>query len=101
VAALGKRLVPYLPQLGQDPALSPERSPAPAAPVYLLHGIDDNVIPASESDHLAEHLRATTPVHQLIGGFLTHVDVAGRPGVKDTWDMIAFWKRLLDEYARN
>jgi dienelactone hydrolase len=98
VAALGKRLVPYLPQLGQDPALSPERSPAPAAPVYLLHGIDDNVIPASESEHLAEHLRATTPVHQLIGGFLTHVDVSGRPGVKDTWDMIALWKRMLDEY---
>ena len=38
VAALGRRLVPYLPQLGQDAALSPERSPTPAAPVYLLHG---------------------------------------------------------------
>jgi hypothetical protein len=100
VAALGTSLVPYLPQLGQQAALSPERSPAPAAPVYLLHGSDDNVIPALEAVQLAEYLQGKTQVHQLIGGFLTHVDVAGRPGVIDTWRMIAFWKRLLDEYSR-
>ena len=38
VAALGARLLPYLDRLGQDPALSPDRSPAPTAAVYLLHG---------------------------------------------------------------
>jgi dienelactone hydrolase len=104
VAALGKSLLPHLSQLGQDPALSPERSLAPIAPVYLLHGTDDNVIPAFESEHLAEYLRGKTRVDTLIGGFLTHVDVAGRPSAKDTWDMITFWKRMLDEYdaeARN
>jgi dienelactone hydrolase len=97
VSALGARLVPYLNRLGQDPALSPDRSPAPIAPVYLLHGADDNVIPAIESTLLAEHLRGRTRVRQLLSGFLTHVDVAARPGVKDTWDMIAFWTALLAE----
>ena len=98
VTALGARLLPYLAQLGQDPSLSPDLSAAPAAPVYLLHGIDDNVIPAAESDRLAEHLRGKTRVRKLVGGFLTHVDVSGRPGVKDTWNMISFWKSLLGEY---
>jgi pimeloyl-ACP methyl ester carboxylesterase len=98
VAALGAKLVPYLDQLGQDPALSPDRSPAPSAPVYLLHGVDDNVIPAVESARLAEHLRGKTRVRHLLSGFLTHVDVANRPGIKDTWEMIAFWKGVLGEY---
>ena len=98
VTALGAKLIPYLPQLGQDPSLSPDLSPAPAAPVYLLHGIDDNVIPAAESDLLAEHLRGKTRVRKLVGGFLTHVDVSARPGVEDTWNMISFWKSLLGDY---
>ena len=98
VTALGATLLPYVSQLGQDPALSPDRSPPPIAPVYLLHGIDDNIIPAVESARLAEHLRDKTRVRPLIGGFLTHVDVAGRPGVKDTLEMVRFWKELLDEY---
>lgn len=97
VSALGARLVPYLDQLGQDPALSPDRSPVPIAPVYLLHGVDDRVIPAVESIRLAEHLRGKTRVRHLLSGFLTHVDVADRPGVRDTWQMISFWKALLAE----
>ena len=98
VTALGATLLPYVSQLGQDEALSPDRSPPPIAPVYLLHGIDDSVIPAVESARLADHLRGQTRVRPLIGGFLTHVDVAGRPGVKDTLEMVRFWKELLDEY---
>jgi hypothetical protein len=47
VAALGSHLLPYLGLLGQDPELSPDRSAPPSAPVYLLHGTDDNVIPAA------------------------------------------------------
>ena len=31
------------------PALSPAFAPPPSAPVYLLHGAGDNVIPAAES----------------------------------------------------
>ncbi len=97
VTALGAWLVPHLPQLGQDPALSADRSPVPVAPVFLLHGSDDNVIPAIESVHLADHLRGKTRVRHLIGDFLTHVDVAATPGLRDTWEMIAFWKDVLGE----
>jgi dienelactone hydrolase len=97
VDALGAILRPYRPRLGQDPALSPDRSPPPVAPVYLLHGVDDNVIPAVESTRLAEHLRDKTRVRQLISPFLAHADVAGTPGMKDMWDMVRFWKGLLSE----
>lgn len=97
VASLGTRLTPHLGELGQDAALSPDRSPPPIAPVYLLHGADDNVIPAEESAHLAEHLRGRTPVRHLISGFLSHADLADERSAKDVWQMITFWKALLDE----
>jgi dienelactone hydrolase len=97
VAALGRALLPYLDRLGQDPSLSPDRSAAPSAHVYLLHGSDDNVIPAVETERLAQHLEKATKVRTLISGFLTHVDVATRPTVQDTWRMIAFWKAVLGE----
>jgi dienelactone hydrolase len=98
VAALGRALLPYVNRLGQESSLSPDRSPPPSAPVYLLHGADDNVIPAVESALLADHLREHTRVRQLLTRYLTHVDLTARPTAKDMWDMIAFWKALLDEY---
>ena len=54
VAQLGPRLLPYIGFYVDAPALSPSRSPAPSAPVFLLHGRDDNVIPAAESQHMAD-----------------------------------------------
>ena len=98
VAALGQLLLPFLGRLGQDPSLSPDRSAPPSAPVYLLHGVDDNVIPGVESSLLAQHLRPHTRVRQLMSQYLTHVDLASRPTLKDTWDMIAFWKTVLSEH---
>jgi dienelactone hydrolase len=98
VGALGARLRPYLNRLGQDPSLSPDQSPPPTAPVYLLHGVDDNVIPAAESTLVAEHLRRATRVRLLLSGYLTHVDVATQPTLRDTWEMVAFWRGVLGEY---
>ena len=97
VGALGARLLPFLDRLGQDPALSPDQSAPPAAPVYLLHGTDDNVIPAVESELLAVHLRPPPRVRVLVSGFLTHVDVSHRPTPGDAWQMIAFWNAALGE----
>ena len=97
VASLGARLAPRLADAGQDAALSPDRSPPPAATVYLLHGADDDVIPARESTRLAEHLRPHTRVRILITRFLSHADVADAPPAKDTLQMIAFWKGVLAE----
>jgi dienelactone hydrolase len=97
VASLGTRLLPYLDQLGQDPSLSPDRSRPPAAPVYLLHGRDDNVIPPVESALLASYLERATKVRRLESGFLSHVDVAERPTLGEIWQMVAFWKDALSE----
>lgn len=97
VAATGSQLLPYLAQLGQDPALSPERSAPPTAPVYLLHGSDDSVIPAVETRLLAAHLKGATRVRTIVSGFLTHVDLSSRPTLSETWRMIAFWKSALGE----
>ena len=44
------------------PSLSPERATPPTAPVFLLHGVDDNVIPSIETVLLAEHLKGKARV---------------------------------------
>ena len=78
--------------LGGDPALSPDASPPPAAPVFLLHGADDNVIPAAESILLARDLaRTASPVHVLATPLITHAEVDR--GVRlTTRRLIAFWR---------
>ena len=39
---------------GADAGAVVSKSPKPTAPVFLLHGIDDNVIPSIESEYLAD-----------------------------------------------
>ena len=56
VAGMGARVAPWIEELGGAPALSPLRSPATRVPVFLLHGLDDNVIPTSETPLVAEYL---------------------------------------------
>ncbi|HXH05719.1 MAG TPA: hypothetical protein VNI83_03920, partial [Vicinamibacterales bacterium] len=97
VAALGPRLLPHVAHLGGHPALSPERSPPPAAPVYLLHGAEDNVIPAHESRLLASYLQPHTEVRLLLTPLITHAEVR-RPGdVVELWKLVDFWTDLLAE----
>src|SRR5206468_1913324 len=66
VGHLGPILLAHVTELGDDRELSPASQAAPRAPVYLLHGTDDNVIPAIESFLLADSLRSRgVEVHQL------------------------------------
>jgi len=97
VTALGPRLLPFVETLGSAPALSPERSPAPAAPVFLLHGADDDLIPPSETTRLADDLRArgVPRVRALITPFLSHADVEPRTSIADGWALLRFWSALL------
>jgi predicted esterase len=98
VAQLGSRLLPHVGDLAADPALSPSRSRPPAADVYLLHGADDNVIPAAEAELLAGDLRARgATVHLLETPLITHAAVDRPPQVSEVWDLVRFWGRLLDE----
>jgi dienelactone hydrolase len=98
VSRLGPVLLPHAAALGGDPSLSPSRSGPPAAPVYLLHGADDNVIPAVESTLLASELRAQgVRVHHLITPLITHAEVDRPPSVAEIWTLVRFWGGLLDQ----
>jgi dienelactone hydrolase len=97
VQQLGAVLLPFLDQLGaDDPALSPELAPPPSAPVYLLHGRDDNVIPAAESVLLADALEGKgADVEVLLSGLITHAQVSASATPSDAWQLIRFWAGIL------
>jgi len=98
VARLGPILLPHIEAMDADPAHSPSMAPAPRAPVYLLHGADDNVIPAAESTQLAETLRSRgATVHLLTTPLVTHAEVDRPPSLGDLLDLVRFWGSLLDE----
>jgi dienelactone hydrolase len=96
VAHLGPLLQPYVGLYADQPALSPARSPAPSVPVFLLHGRDDNVIPASESRYLADRLRGRVPVRLLVTDLLSHVDTDQPAGIASVLALARFWGALLD-----
>jgi dienelactone hydrolase len=98
VIRLGRLLLPHVTELGDDRTLSPARDAAPAAPVYLLHGTDDNVIPAIESSLLAETLRERgVQVHQLATPLITHAEVDRSSTAPAMWRLVSFWAALLAE----
>ena len=95
VIHLGPRLLPFVGLYGGHPALSPSKSPKPSAPVFLLHGTDDNVVPAVESEYLAEDLRGHAPARLLLSGLISHAE-ADRPArVGDVLQLAGFWGDLL------
>jgi dienelactone hydrolase len=95
VVHLGARLLPRLGSQGGDAALSASRSPKPSAPVFLLHGMGDNVVPPVESEYLAEDLRGHAPVRLLLSGLISHAE-ADRPAhVGDVIALAGFWGDLL------
>ena len=98
VKKLGAVLLPHLDQLGaDDPALSPELAPPPAAPVYLLHGRDDNIIPATESVRLGNYLREYgTDVTVLLSGLISHAQANADATAMDAWQLIRFWTDILE-----
>jgi len=97
VAHLGPLLLPHLAAHSEAPALSPSRSPPPTAPVFLLHGRHDNVIPAAESEYLAERLRSRqAPVRLLLSDLISHADADQPASALDVMRLASFWGDLLD-----
>ncbi len=96
VKALGPVLVPHL-GLEADPAASPERAPSvPSAPVFLLHGDGDTVIPTAESAVLGDYLRSKgVDVHLLISHIITHAELDRSAAAMEVWRLIAFWADVL------
>jgi dienelactone hydrolase len=98
VAHLGPILLPHVTAIGDDRMLSPARESTPRAPVYLLHGTDDNVIPAIESVLLADTLRSRgVTVHQLATPLITHAEVDRSSTASAMWRLVGFWAHLLGE----
>lgn len=97
VNKLGPVLVPFLQQLGSDdPGLSPQRAAPPSAPVFLLHGDEDTVIPPAESVILGESLRQKgANVRVLLSHIITHAELDRAGDTYEAWKLIAFWADLL------
>ncbi len=98
VDALGAALLPLVESLGGDPALSPDRSAAAMAPVFLLHGIADNIIPSSETPLAAAYLggQGNAAVSWLLTPLLTHAAVSDEVPAGEAWRLVKFWKQMLD-----
>jgi dienelactone hydrolase len=78
-------------------ALSPERATPPAAPVFLLHGVEDNVIPSVETVLLTNYLRGKTEVHAVLSGLVTHAEVDKSAAAIEVWRLANFWKGIMEK----
>jgi dienelactone hydrolase len=92
---LGPMLLPHVANLGDDPALSPDQSPAPDAPVFLLHGVGDNVVPAVETLRLAKHLEPHTKVRVLLTQLISHAEVDRPATIPEVVALIRFWAGMF------
>jgi dienelactone hydrolase len=98
VDKLGPILSPVADALKDHPAmpsLSPERATPPTAPIFLLHGVDDNVIPSLETVLLAEHLRGKARVEGLLSGLITHAEVNRTATSTEVWRLAKFWRDIM------
>jgi dienelactone hydrolase len=95
VDRLGALLMPIVRADGQEPALSPEKSPAPACPVFLIHGTDDTVIPSIETLRLDRYLRDKTHVRTLLSSLITHAEMDQQHGFGDVWKLVDFFAALI------
>jgi len=95
VEGLGKTFLPLIDQASHSPALSPDKSPAPACPVYLLHGADDNVVPAVESLWLGHYLEGRTRTRTLLSRIITHAELNAEQDKREIWELVDFFASLL------
>jgi dienelactone hydrolase len=98
VKELGSLLAPLVAKYRSDPSLSPVRGPAPRAPVFLLHGASDRVIPPSETRALEKWASPHTDTTSLVSDLITHVELGNEE--KDFewtpyYEIVRFWTELL------
>jgi dienelactone hydrolase len=66
------------------------------ANVYLLHGAGDTVVPASESEWLAQDVPPARLKSVVITSALEHVDLKD-PSAKDKWELVHFMGQVIAE----
>jgi hypothetical protein len=97
---LGPVLLPAVESVSdarEHTSLSPERATPPAAPVFLLHGAEDNVIPSVETVLLTNYLRGKTEVHAVLSGLITHAEVDRSAAAIEVWRLASFWKGIMEK----
>ena len=95
VGKLGPALAPLLAGVELPSGVSPERSPPATAPVFLLHGANDSVVPASEMLSLARYLQPTTQVRALASRLITHAEINPGAALAELWSLSGFWRDVL------
>jgi acetyl esterase/lipase len=67
-----------------------------AAPVFLLHGEGDNIIPSSETQWLERDVPKDEMEASLISPVISHLDVDEKgPGFGDQWRLVHFFAKIL------
>ncbi len=92
---LAPMMLSELGHFASNPNLSPERSAPPAAPVFLLHGEGDSLIPSFETESLARYLQGKTEVHWLVTPLISHVQLDQRPKLRDVWNLLRLWQKIF------
>lgn len=95
VVHLGARLLPLVGTTASPDGLSVSKSPKPSAPVFMLHGLADNVVPAVESEYMAADLRGHAPVRLLLSGLISHAEADRPMHANDVLQLAGFWGDLL------
>lgn len=67
------------------------------APVFLLHGAADNVIPPSETLWLQADLPASSVHDCLISPVISHVEIGGKPKLRDNMLLVHWMAEVLAE----
>jgi dienelactone hydrolase len=68
------------------------------APVLLLHGAGDSVIPPAETLWLARDFATTE--HALVSSAIQHVELHGEPSALDQWRLVHFMAEVLEAADR-
>jgi dienelactone hydrolase len=70
------------------------------AQVFLLHGAQDTVIPASETLWLASEVPPERLAGVLVSPAIMHVELTGQPPLTDQWALVRFMAGMLDRAER-
>jgi len=98
----GKAYLPALiGEITQDAAAMATVSPrghlgALRAPVFLLHGQADTVIPAAETLWIAAEVPPALLRESLVSSALVHVELHGEPGILEQWALVRFMAGVLE-----
>ncbi len=67
------------------------------APVFLLHGAADDVIPPAETLWLEQDIPAGHVRARLISPVVSHVELGRHPSARDQFDLVHWMSAMLDE----